>query len=75
MSATPSPRRSAPDDERTCAIAGCGEPAQRSLARAEARKAFPGLSESGRRAALCRAHYKEYKKATREERTLNRLDW
>jgi hypothetical protein len=70
-----SPRRGAPAEDTTCAIAGCGEAALRSLSRVSVRKAFPDLSEDGRRASLCRAHYKQYKKATREERTFDRLDW
>jgi hypothetical protein len=70
-----SPRRAAAAEESTCAISGCGESAIRSLSRIAVRKAFPTLSEEGRRAALCRAHYKEYKKATKEERTFDRLDW
>jgi hypothetical protein len=68
-------RRSASSEEATCSIAGCTEPVHRSLARSEVRKAFPDLSEQGRRAALCRTHYKQYKKATREDRTFARLDW
>jgi hypothetical protein len=74
VSASPSPRR-APAEDSACSIAGCPEPAARSLSRTEARKAFPDLSEEGRRAPLCRAHYKQYKKATREARTLDRLTW
>ncbi|MCI4346507.1 MAG: hypothetical protein L3K07_07135 [Thermoplasmata archaeon] len=47
----------------------------RSLARSEVRKAFPDLPEEPRRANLCRPHYRQFKKATRDERTLGRLDW
>jgi hypothetical protein len=69
------PPRSAPEEAAACAIPGCGGPAIRSLARSEVRKAFPKLSEEGRRAPLCKAHYKEWKKATKEERELQRLAW
>ncbi len=58
-----------------CTIPGCGELAVRSLARSEVRKAFPELSEEGRRAPLCKLHYKQWKKATRESRELERLAW
>ena len=58
-----------------CALAGCGGVSVRSLARSEARKAFPKLSEQGRRAPLCKDHYKQWKKATREARKLDRLAW
>lgn len=66
-----------PDDAPTgvCGVPGCGADAERSLALSEARKAFPQLPEKGRRAALCRTHYKEWKKSTKEARKLARLDW
>ena len=62
-------------DAAPCAVADCGAPSLRSLARSEARRVFPGLSEEGRRAPLCRNHYKQWKKATRAARKLDRLDW
>lgn len=58
-----------------CVVPGCGEPSVRHLALAEARKGLANLPETGRRAPLCRAHYKEWKKATRESRKLDRLAW
>ncbi len=56
-----------------CLVAGCGEPSVRHLSLAEARRAFPDLPEEGRRAPLCRAHYKAWKKSTKEARALDRL--
>ena len=56
-----------------CLVPGCSEPAVRHLALAEARKAFDQLPESGRSAPLCRAHYKEWKKATKDSRLYDRL--
>lgn len=59
-----------------CTVSGCGNPAKRSLSRRKVEKAVPEFSlEEGRRAALCRDHYKEYKKATKVERTTDRLSW
>ncbi len=75
MSGSISPRRRGAVPTDRCEIDGCEEEAIRSLARSEVRKAFPNLSEEGRRAALCRTHYKQYKKATRGERELDRLGW
>ena len=66
----PSRRDDAPEG---CLVPGCAEPALRHLALAEARRAFSSLPEKGRRAPLCRAHYKEWKKATKAERDLSRL--
>lgn len=68
------PTDPAPEVE-ACAIRGCGSPSARHLARSEARKAFPELSDEGRRAPLCAVHYREWKKATKERRTLDRLTW
>jgi hypothetical protein len=70
-------RRSRPREESVdpCVVPGCGAPSVRSLALAEAKRAFNSLPDSGRRAPLCRAHYKEWKKSTREERALDRLGW
>ena len=62
-------------DAAPCAIAGCARSSVRSLARSEVRKAFPKLSEEGRRAPLCKDHYKQWKKATKAARALDRLDW
>jgi hypothetical protein len=70
-----SPTDSTSGEPAPCAIPGCGAAAVRSLARSEVRKAFPKLSEEGRRAPLCKAHYKEWKKATKQARTLDRLAW
>jgi putative heme degradation protein len=69
------PETSAEGSEATCVIARCGGLAVRSLPRSEVRKVFPTLSEAGRRAPLCRDHYKEWKKATKEARKLDRLAW
>jgi hypothetical protein len=71
----PSRHGSSKDDEATCLVPGCGGVAVRNLSLAEARKAFATLPEEGRRAPLCRDHYKEWKKATKEARTLDRLGW
>jgi hypothetical protein len=58
----------------TCSVPACQQPALRHLALAEARQAFPDLPEgAGRRAPLCREHYRAWKKATKERRALARL--
>jgi hypothetical protein len=71
---TPSRPRQEPESE-TCLVGGCSEPSVRHLSLAEARRGFPSLPEKGRRAPLCRTHYKEWKKATKESRALDRLGW
>jgi hypothetical protein len=71
--AEPSPRSSGEDEGEHCGIAGCEEPAARSIARSELRKAYPELEEGSGRLPVCRAHYKTYKKATKSDRALERL--
>jgi hypothetical protein len=63
------------DAEEPCLVPGCGAPAVRRLSLTEARKGFPQLPEKGRRAPLCRDHYREWKKTTRSARKLDRLGW
>ncbi|HTZ61100.1 MAG TPA: hypothetical protein VMC82_00395 [Thermoplasmata archaeon] len=70
-----SPADDAPEGEEPCAVPGCGALAARRLSLAEARKAFPQLPEKGRRAPLCRDHYREWKKQTKAARKLDRLGW
>ncbi len=69
------PSRRAAETTEPCAIPGCGQESVRHLSLTEARRGFPELPEEGRRAPLCKAHYKQWKKATRVARTLDRLDW
>ncbi|MGA8302864.1 MAG: hypothetical protein WA691_07215 [Thermoplasmata archaeon] len=73
--ATDRPARAGEEAEEPCIVPGCGAPSLRHLALTEARKAFPQLPEKGRRAPLCRDHYREWKKATKEARKLDRLGW
>jgi hypothetical protein len=61
------------DAAESCAVPGCPGEVARHLALSEARLAFPDLAERGRRAPLCREHYRAWKKATRERRALDRL--
>lgn len=54
-----------------CSVAGCDKGAVRSLSNERVKSA--GLDViGGRRAYLCKDHYKEYKKKTRKERMLEK---
>ncbi|MCI4358074.1 MAG: hypothetical protein L3J95_01105 [Thermoplasmata archaeon] len=75
MSPSPGPQPTAAGEADRCCVPGCEETALRHLSLAEARRAFRELPEQGRSAPLCRAHYKEWKKRTKESRTLDRLAW
>ena len=71
----PDPARSPSEETEACAVPGCGAPSVRHLALTEAKKAFSNLPDRGRKAPLCRDHYREWKKATKEARKLERLGW
>jgi hypothetical protein len=60
-----------------CAVVGCGEPAARHFARGKVEAA---LSDEKIRASrgsvgLCRNHYRAFKKATKEDREIERAGW
>lgn len=64
-------------DHDTCAVASCGKPADRHFARGKVEAALPKeriLATRGS-AGLCRDHYRSFKKATKEERDLDRQGW
>ena len=65
----------APED--LCAVAGCGKDAARSLSTKKVKETLPELSLTGdaRRSHLCRDHYRQFRKKTKEERELERLAW
>jgi hypothetical protein len=60
----------------SCGVSGCSEPAQRSISGSKASMAS-GLEEntSNKRVYLCRQHYKQWKKATKEDRENERARW
>ena len=64
------------ESERGCSVDGCSNPAARSVAGKRAAGALPPLKLKGdRRAHLCQDHYRQFRKATKEERDLERLGW
>jgi hypothetical protein len=54
-----------------CSVVGCSKEAVRSLSTQKIKSAGFDVS-GGRRAYLCKDHYKEYKKKTRKERQLEK---
>ena len=75
MTPEDAPTDASTEEAEPCLVAGCGAPSARRLSLTEARKAFPGLPDKGRRAPLCRDHYREWKKATKKARALERASW
>jgi hypothetical protein len=61
--------------ERVCSVSGCKNTAVRSISMGSAGKAFTHFKEESRRAYLCKEHYKKFRKATKKDRVLERLDW
>jgi hypothetical protein len=60
----------------TCSVKGCTEPAEKSMSESKGRMANDlDLSSTNKRIYLCRTHYKEWKKATKEDRETERARW
>ena len=58
-----------------CSVAGCGKSAERSLSRTEMGGSGLSIGGEGRRVYLCHEHYKQWKKATKKSRTMERSRW
>ena len=70
------PRRA--EEPQRCNVSGCKGMAERSVPAKKYQAAVAGVTfsgEVGRRVGVCKTHYKEYRKATKEERELDRLGW
>lgn len=53
-----------------CSVANCDEKAVRSISGPKAKSA--GLDVEGRRAYLCKEHYKEFKKGSKRDRQIEK---
>jgi hypothetical protein len=60
-----------------CAVMSCGKPAERHFARGKVEAALDNerIRPTRGSAGLCREHYRAFKKATKEERDLDRQGW
>ncbi len=59
---------------RTCSVIGCGKDVERSLAFKKVEESGLDVGEdAGRKAGLCKEHYKEYKKLTKKDRVLESI--
>ena len=59
-----------------CSVQGCDQKGERSITATKAQMAADlDMDLSGKRAYLCKSHYKEWKKATKEERDNERARW
>ncbi|MGQ9582082.1 MAG: hypothetical protein ACUVV6_01025 [Thermoplasmatota archaeon] len=63
-------------EEPVCMVNGCSSPAVRSLPGKKVEgNIAAGLKTEARRVHLCKEHYKEYKRNTKQERLANSLSW
>ena len=59
-----------------CSIQGCDHTAERSISGSKARLATDLVVDSAnKRVFLCKTHYKEWKKATKQDRENERARW
>jgi hypothetical protein len=55
-----------------CSVSGCGKDAIRSISTEKAKSAGLNVGISEKRAYLCREHYKDYKKKTKKDKTIDK---
>ncbi len=55
-----------------CNVDGCDEDGARSLNTAKVENAGLRVNSGGKKSVLCKAHYKEYKKESKDDRSLER---
>jgi hypothetical protein len=58
-----------------CSVSGCGREAARSISADKVKAAGLNVSIREKRAFICREHYKEFKKKTKKDRTLDKWRW
>ncbi len=63
------------EKEKTCDVSGCSKPSVRTVSGSKAREAGLSVPSGLRKAHLCKEHYKQYKKATKKDRELERMGW
>jgi len=60
------------DKGQKCSVLGCGREAVRSLPSDKVKAAGLNVSSGEKRAYICREHYKEYKKKTKKDKTIEK---
>lgn len=69
-------RKSKRKKKDTCDVKGCNKKKKKSVPTGKAKKkAGLDIEETSGNAYLCKEHWKEYKKATKEEREMRQLNW
>ncbi|MCK5310124.1 MAG: hypothetical protein KAJ64_05705 [Thermoplasmata archaeon] len=66
-------RREKPVEEK-CGISGCNDPGERSMSHKKVKDVLgKNITTDEKRVQLCKAHYREFQKATKVERKLEAL--
>ena len=60
--------------QKICEVPSCGKESFKTVPGDLAKKVFSSVDIKNKM-HLCKEHYKEYKKGTKEERELRRMDW
>ncbi|MDS0256940.1 hypothetical protein ApAK_04510 [Thermoplasmatales archaeon AK] len=60
--------------DKDCEVSGCSNPSFKTVPADLAKKVF-SFDDKKTKVHLCKEHYKEYKKQTKEERKVGRMDW
>jgi len=55
-----------------CSVSGCGREAARSLSVDKVKAAGINVSTAEKRVFICKEHYKDYKKKTKKDKTLDK---
>ena len=55
-----------------CSVSGCSKDAVRSLSTEKAKSAGLNVDSGPKRVYLCRDHYKEFKKKTKKDKTIDK---
>jgi thymidine kinase len=55
-----------------CSVSGCSKEAIRSLSTGKAKSAVLNVNSSEKRVYVCREHYKEFKKKTKKDTTIDK---
>jgi len=64
-------------DSKTCDVKGCDGASKRTVSSKALEKSPVGftLEKEGKRISLCKDHYREFRKSTKKDRTMDRLAW
>ncbi len=68
-------RKSKPRDSKICDVTGCKKNKKQAVPENPLKEALPEMKydSEGKNIQLCKDHYKEFKKATKDDREMNKL--